>query len=121
MYDYYDYYDSDYSENEELPYVNLDEYLHDILNYENSWGLCKPYFKVIRRRHCDFVNYKKKIECPIDLLHIIRPKVNVNNVENQYFKYYVELVKKLLDINKTESITKLIKFNGDVYSTIIFG
>ena len=50
----------------------------------------------------------------------MKPKINMlGDITNK--KYYTELIQKLFRISEIECISKLNKFNGDIYKTIIFG
>jgi hypothetical protein len=82
-------------------------------------------FKVVEKkykRHEAF--FEKKNEYPLVLIHVMKPNVNVmrdtiTDITNK--KYYIDLIQKLFRISENECVSKLNKFNGDVYKTIIFG
>lgn len=106
-------------------------YKYGILNHPNMTN-----FKVVHRKHTNFINHfeKKKnnnpIEFPLHLIHIAKPKINIEKLDSfNLIKtknsdstiYYINMISSLLNINDTESIKKLKEFNGDIYNTILFG
>jgi hypothetical protein len=73
-------------------------------------------------RHDAF--FEKNTEYPLEDIHVMKPKINmlgntITDITNK--KYYTELIQKLFRISEIECISKLNKFNGDVYKTIVFG
>ena len=108
--------DNDFSNEAELSGINYFNILHhpDITN-----------FKVVEKeykRHNTF--FEKNIEYPLEELHVMKPKINMSgntttDITNK--KYYIDLIQKLFRISEIECISKLNKFNGDIYKTIVFG
>ena len=102
---------------------------NDYIDYD----LCKP--KIIQRKYTDFTSslhhpditmfkkinnfrshsnyFKKTKEYPLELIHIMKPKSKN--------KYYINMIKKLYNIDEVESIKKIKKFNGNIYDVIIYG
>ena len=103
-------------------------YKYGILNHPDMTN-----FKVVQRNHTNFINHFEKtkvnrpIEFPLHLIHYAKPKINIDNLDNNIhnnndsINYYIKMIGSLFNIDNTESIKKLKRFNGDIYKTIIFG
>ena len=79
-------------------------------------------FKKVKREKHKAIFFDKKFKYQIEELHLIKPKINIENkIHNEKTKYYICIIQKLFKIDENESIQKLKKFNGDVYKTILFG
>ena len=53
----------------------------------------------------------------------MKPKIKMSgntntNITNK--KYYIDLIQKLFRISQIECISKLNKFNGNIYKTIVY-
>lgn len=111
--------DNDFSNDAKLSDINKVTNYYNILHHPDITN-----FKVVEKeykRHDAF--FEKNNEYPLELLHIMKPKVKMlgdtTDITNK--KYYIDLIQKLFRISEMECISKLNKFNGDIYKTIIFG
>ena len=96
----------------------------EISTYFTSNLLYHPYitkFKKVYKRHTNF--FEKSNKYPIEQIHLFKPKININKdkIFDGETKYYISIIQKLFDISDTQSVKKLLKFDGDVYKTILFG
>lgn len=89
-------------------------------------------FKKVYKRHTNFMNFSGKddlnfnfnsIEYSLDLMHIKRPIIilNEDTITESLNRYFIKMVKDLLEVSEDEAIKKIKRFNGDVYKTIILG
>ena len=76
-------------------------------------------FKKVYKRHDIFFEEYEKY--PLEEIHLKKPIIKFDRKFGSYTKYYISIIQKLFDISDTQSIKKLMKFNGDVYKTIVFG
>ena len=76
-------------------------------------------FKKVYKRHNNY--FKKSEKYPLELIHIKKPKIRIDGKFGSYTKYYISIIQKLFGISDTQSVKKLMKFDGDVYKTIVFG
>ena len=73
-------------------------------------------FKKVYNRHTSLI--EKYDKCTLEEIHLKKPKIRN---DGKFTKYYISIIQKLFGISDTESVKKLMKFDGDVYKTIIFG
>ena len=74
-------------------------------------------FKKVENIKKKKIYFEKNKMYPIELLHLMKPKIKIEKKN----KYYIDMIKKLYNIDEIESINKIKKFNGDIYYTIVFG
>ena len=73
-------------------------------------------FRKVYNRHTSLI--EKYNEYPLEEIHLRKPKIKNDGKST---KYYISIIQKLFGISDNESVKKLMKFDGDVYKTIIFG
>lgn len=133
------FFNNEYITEDELVFYNFIDKLEDIktdhnLNIHHHPDITS--FKIVQRKHTNFINHfeKKKnnnpIEFPLHLIHTAKPKINIEKLNSfNLIKtknsdstiYYIKMISSLLNIDDTESIKRIKRFNGDIYNTILFG
>lgn len=102
----------------------LEAYDYNRYNLLKNISTDKSIFKIPRKKHQEIYFDKNLKNCKLSEIHILKPIIkNINDLKKLKLEYktYISYIKDLYNISEEQAVQKLIKFNGNVYLTIIFG